>query len=88
MIKIKKWNLNYTKILEIIVSIQENLEEMLIAFVIQIMKYPKMYPIIIKELAEEFKGELECLGEDMENVLAFQCQLKMNMIMIKQLHTK
>ena len=47
-----------------------------------------MYPFIIKELAEEFKGELECLGEDKENILAFQCQLKMNMIMIKQLHTK
>ena len=47
-----------------------------------------MYPFIIKELAEEFKGELECLGEDTENILAFQCQLKMNMIMIKQLHTK
>ena len=46
-----------------------------------------MYPFIIKELAEKFKGELECLGEHKENTLAFQYQLKMNMIMIKQLHT-
>ena len=88
IINIKKRNLNYPKILENIVIIQEILEELLIAFVIQIIKYPKMYPFIIKELAEEFKGELECLGEDTENILAFQCQLKMNMIMIKQLHTK
>ena len=34
MIKMKKRNLNYTKKLEIIVIIQENLEEVLIAFVI------------------------------------------------------
>ena len=34
MIKMKKRNLNYTKKLEIIVIIQENLEELLIAFVI------------------------------------------------------
>ena len=33
-IKMKKRNLNYTKKLEIIVIIQENLEELLIAFVI------------------------------------------------------
>ena len=34
MIKMKKGNLKYTKKLEIIVIIQENLEEQLIAFVI------------------------------------------------------
>ena len=34
MIKMKKRNLNYTKKLEIIVIIQENLEELLIAFLI------------------------------------------------------
>ena len=34
MIKMKKINLKYTKKLEIIVIIQENLEELLIAFVI------------------------------------------------------
>ena len=32
IIKTKKWNLNYTKKLEIIVILQENLEELLIAF--------------------------------------------------------
>ena len=30
-----------------------------------------MYPFIIKELAEEFKGELECLGEDTEKYNCF-----------------
>ena len=45
------------------------------------------YHFIIKELAEEFKGEFECLGENTENILAFQCQLKKNKTMIKQLHT-
>ena len=34
MIKMKKRNLNYTKKLEMIVIIQENLEELLIAFII------------------------------------------------------
>ena len=34
IIKMKKWNLNYTKKLEIIVIIQENLQELLITFVI------------------------------------------------------
>ena len=34
MIKIKKRSLNYTKKLEIIVIIQENLEELVIAFAI------------------------------------------------------
>ena len=34
MMKIKKINLNYTKKLEIIVILQENLEELLIAFAI------------------------------------------------------
>ena len=30
-----------------------------------------MYPFVIKELAEEFKGELECLGEDTEKYNCF-----------------
>ena len=34
IIKTYEWNLNYTKKLEIIVILQENLEELLIAFVI------------------------------------------------------
>ena len=40
------------------------------------------YHFIIKELAEEFIEEFECLGENTEkNVLAFQWQL--NVIIIK-----
>ena len=43
MIKTKNPNLNYTKKLEIIVIIQYNLEELLIAFAIQIIKYSKKF---------------------------------------------
>ena len=35
-----------------------------------------MYPFIIKELAEEFKGELECLGEDTEKYISFSVHIK------------
>ena len=35
-----------------------------------------MYPFIIKELAEEFKGELECLGEDTEKYISFSVPMK------------
>ena len=42
--KNKKRVLNYTKKLEIIVISQENLEELLIAFVIYAIKYPKKFP--------------------------------------------
>ena len=43
MIKMKKGNLKYTKKLEIIVNKQENLEEQLITFAIQIIKYPEKF---------------------------------------------
>ena len=43
MIKNKKRNLNYTKKLQIIVILWENLEELLIAFVICIIKYPEKF---------------------------------------------
>ena len=43
MIKMKKRNLEYTKKLEIIVITQENLEELLIAFAVKIVKYPKKF---------------------------------------------
>ena len=43
MIKMKKTNLNYAKKLGIIVIIQGNVEEFLIAFVIQDIKYPKKF---------------------------------------------
>ena len=41
--KNEKRNLKYTKKLEIIVIIQENLAELLIAFAIYIIKYPKKF---------------------------------------------
>ena len=41
--KMKKRNLNYTIKLEIILIIRDNLEELLIAFTIQIIKYPKKF---------------------------------------------
>ena len=47
------------------------------------------YHFKIKELAEEFKGQFECLGEIRKYILPFQYQLKKNMmIMIKQSHAK
>ena len=46
------------------------------------------YLFIIKELAKEFKGQFECIGENTENILPFQYQLKKNIMMIKQPHTK
>ena len=42
---------------------------------------------IIKQLAKEFDGQFECLGEIQRNILLFQYQLKNNLIMVKQLHT-
>ena len=34
------------------------------------------YHFIIRELAKQFKGNMECIGESMENILPFQCCLK------------
>ena len=42
-IKIKKWNLSYTKKLEVSIILQENLEGHLIASVIYTMKYSKKF---------------------------------------------
>ena len=44
---------------------------------------PYYYHFIIKELAKEFGGQCECLGE---NILLFIYQLKKNLIVVKQLH--
>ena len=61
---------------EIIVNTQENIEELLMVFVIQDIKHPKKVPIafhngstydyhfIIKELAKEFEGLFEYLAEN------------------------
>ena len=46
------------------------------------------YHFIIRELAEEFKGQFDCLGENSEKYIRFQYQLKKKMKMIKQSHTK
>ena len=34
------------------------------------------YHFIIKQLAEEFEGEFECLGEDTEKYITFSVLLK------------
>ena len=44
------------------------------------------YHLIIKALAEEFEGPFECLGENTEKYITFSVPI--NLIMIKQLHTK
>ena len=48
------------------------------------------YHFLIKELAEDVKGEFECLGENTEKYITFSVRIKKNMIMImvKQSHTK
>ena len=49
---------------------------------------------ILNQLAKEFKGELICIGDNMEKYITFSVpikkhlyQLKNNLIIIKQLHT-
>ena len=46
------------------------------------------YHFIIKELAEEFEGQFECLGEDAEKYITFSVPIKKDLIVVKQLHTK
>ena len=41
---------------------------------------------IINQLAEEFKGELNCIGVNMENISLFLYQLRKNVIMVEKLH--
>ena len=43
---------------------------------------------IIKELAEEFKEELECLEENTEKYITFSVPVKKNLAVVNQLHTK
>ena len=40
--------------------------------------------VIINQLAKEFKGELDCIGTNMEKYITFLYQLK-NVMMVKQL---
>ena len=48
------------------------------------------YPFIIKELAEEFEGQYEWLGENTEKYITLSVPIKKELdnIMVKQLHTK
>ena len=54
------------------------------------------YHFILKELAEEFEGEFECLGENTEKYITFQCpskrklqkKIRMTMIKLQKYHTK
>ena len=61
-------------------------------------KVPKNIPIvihnvsydshfIINQLAKECKGELDCIGENMEKYITFSVPIKKNVMMVKQLHT-
>ena len=60
-------------------------------------KVPKDIPIIIhnasydthfitNQLAEEFKDELNCMGENLKNILLFLYQLIKKTIIVKTLH--
>ena len=46
------------------------------------------YHFIIKELAEEFEGQFECLGQNTEKYITFSASIKKNLTMVNQLHTK
>ena len=87
-VKNKKRDLNYIKKLEIIVISQENLKEAAHCICNLRYKVPQKIPVkihngsnydyhlIIKELAEEFKGEFECLGENTEKYISFSVPIK------------
>ena len=45
------------------------------------------YPLIINQLVKEFKGQLECLGENTEKYITFSVPIKKNVKTIKQLLT-
>ena len=41
---------------------------------------------IISQLAEELKGELNCIGQNMEKYITFSVPIKKNVLTVKQLH--
>ena len=45
------------------------------------------YHFIINQLANEFKGKLEGLGENSEKYITFSVPIKKNLIMVKQFRT-
>ena len=73
--------------LQIIVIIQENLEELPIVFVICVTKYLKRFSVvfhngstydyhfIIEQVAKEFKGNFDCLGENTEKYITFSAPI-------------
>ena len=88
MIKMKRRNLNYTKKLGIIVIIQEKFRGATHSICNLRYKVPHKihvkihngskydYHFIIRELAEEFKGQFECLGENTEKYITFSIPIK------------
>ena len=88
MIKMKRRNLNYTKKLGIIVIIQEKFRGATHSISNLRYKVPHKihvkihngskydYHFIIRELAEEFKGQFECLGENTEKYITFSIPIK------------
>ena len=88
MIKMKRRNLNYTKKLGIIVIIQEKFRGATHSISNLRYKVPHKihvkihngskydYHFIIRELAEEFKGQFECLGENTEKYITFSVPIK------------
>ena len=88
MIKMKRRNLNYTKKLGIIVIIQEKFRGATHSICNLRYKVPHKihvkihngskydYHFIIRELAEEFKGQYECLGENAEKHITFYVPIK------------
>ena len=82
MMKTKMIIMKSTEKLKIIVIIQKNLEELHIIFAIYVTKYQEShgstydYHFITKQLAKEFEGEFDCLGENMEKYITFLVLIK------------
>ena len=88
LIRMIKINLNYTIKSEIIVITQENLEGAANNICNLKYKIPKEIPVvfhngstydyhfIIKQLAIEFKGEFQCLGENTKKYITFSIPIK------------
>ena len=66
-----KWNLNYKVLKEIPIIIHN-------------ASYDAHF--ILNQFAEEFKSELNYIGDNMEKISLFLYQLRKNVIMVKKLH--
>ena len=92
MIKMKKRNSKYTKTLEIIVIIQEKFRRTAHSICNLNYKVPQEIPVkihngstydyhfIFEELAEEFKGQFECLGENTEKYITFSVPIEKEVV--------